>query len=65
LDGSDGGGDGGTRAELRGLMRRLEDAESAQKQDRERVIEQLEKAAGAIDWRLQRLESVRPDEPGN
>jgi hypothetical protein len=43
-------------------MRRLEDAESAQKQDRERVIQQLEKAAGAIDWRLQRLESGRGDD---
>lgn len=62
----DGGGDGDgghMRAELRSLMRRLEDAETAQKKDRERVIEQLEKAAGAIDWRLQRLESVRADEP--
>ena len=60
----EGGGDGGhMRAELGSLMRRLEDAETAQKKDRERVIEQLEKAAGAIDWRLQRLESVRTDEP--
>lgn len=58
-----GGGDGEMRAELRALMRRLEEAESAQKNDRERVIEQLEKAAGAIDWRLQRLEAVRSDEP--
>ena len=60
----EGGGDGGhMRAELGSLMRRLEEAETAQKKDRERVIEQLEKAAGAIDWRLQRLESVRTDEP--
>ncbi len=60
-----GGGEGGAmRAELGGLMRRLEEAETAQKKDRERVIEQLEKAAGAIDWRLQRLESTREDEPG-
>jgi hypothetical protein len=63
-DGSGGGGGAETRAELRALMRRLEDAEAAQKSDRERVIDQLEKAAGAIDWRLQRLESVRNDEPG-
>ena len=63
-DGSAGGG-AETRAELRALMRRLEDAEAAQKSDRERVIDQLEKAAGAIDWRLQRLESVRSDEPGS
>ncbi len=62
--GEGGGGDGGhMRSELRSLMRRLEDAETAQKKDRERVIEQLEKAAGAIDWRLQRLESVRTDDP--
>jgi hypothetical protein len=60
--GGGGGGDGEMRAELRSLMRRLEDAESAQKQDRERVIQQLEKAAGAIDWRLQRLESGRGDD---
>ena len=53
------------RAELGGLMRRLEEAETAQKKDRERVIEQLEKAAGAIDWRLQRLESTREDEPSS
>ncbi len=60
----EGGGDGGhMRAELGSLMRRLEEAETSQKKDRERVIEQLEKAAGAIDWRLQRLESVRTDEP--
>ena len=52
------------RAELGSLMRRLEEAETSQKKDRERVIEQLEKAAGAIDWRLQRLESTRDDEPG-
>jgi hypothetical protein len=58
-----GGGDGEMRAELRSLMRRLEEAESAQKNDRERVIDQLEKAAGAIDWRLQRLEAVRSDDP--
>jgi hypothetical protein len=64
--GSGGGGsDGEMRAELRSLMRRLEDAETAQKQDRERVIDQLEKAAGAIDWRLQRLESVRSDDPSS
>jgi hypothetical protein len=64
--GSGGSGDGGAmRAELGSLMRRLEEAETAQKKDRERVIEQLEKAAGAIDWRLQRLESTRDDdEPG-
>jgi len=61
-----GGGDGGgveMRSELRALMRRLEDAEAAQKSDRERVIDQLEKAAGAIDWRLQRLESAKSDDP--
>ena len=59
-----GGAEGGAmRAELGSLMRRLEEAETAQKKDRERVIEQLEKAAGAIDWRLQRLESTRGDEP--
>jgi len=63
--GTGGSGDGGAmRAELGSLMRRLEEAETAQKKDRERVIEQLEKAAGAIDWRLQRLESTRDDEPG-
>lgn len=62
-DGSGGGGGAEMRAELRSLMRRLEDAEAAQKSDRERVIEQLEKAAGAIDWRLQRLEAVRNEEP--
>jgi chromosome segregation ATPase len=64
--GGGGGGDGGgaeMRAELRGLMRRLEEAEASQKSDRERVIDQLEKAAGAIDWRLQRLETARSDEP--
>ena len=64
--GESGGGEGGAmRAELGGLMRRLEEAETAQKKDRERVIEQLEKAAGAIDWRLQRLESTREDEPSS
>jgi hypothetical protein len=64
--GESGGGEGGAmRAELGSLMRRLDEAETAQKKDRERVIEQLEKAAGAIDWRLQRLESTRTDdEPG-
>ena len=64
--GGGGGGDGGgveMRSELRALMRRLEDAEAAQKSDRERVIDQLEKAAGAIDWRLQRLEAPKSDEP--
>jgi hypothetical protein len=64
--GGGGGGDAGgaeMRAELRALMRRLEDAEAAQKSDRERVIDQLERAAGAIDWRLQRLEAPRGDEP--
>jgi hypothetical protein len=61
--GGSGAGEGELRAELRSLMRRLEEAETSQKQDRERVIEQLEKAAGAIDWRLQRLESVRSDDP--
>jgi hypothetical protein len=60
-----GGGDGEMRAELRSLMRRLEEAESAQKNDRERVIDQLEKAAGAIDWRLQRLEAVKSDDPAS
>jgi hypothetical protein len=62
---SSGGGGAEMRSELRALMRRLEDAEAAQKSDRERVIDQLEKAAGAIDWRLQRLEAVRSDEPGS
>jgi hypothetical protein len=60
-----GGGDGQVRAELRTLMRRLEEAEEAQRSDREKLIQQLEKAAGAIDWRLQRLESPTGDEPGS
>ena len=65
-DGAGGGGGGGeVRAELRTLMRRLEEAEEAQRNDRERLIDQLEKAAGAIDWRLQRLETSKSggDEP--
>jgi hypothetical protein len=44
-------------------MRRLEDAEEAQRTDREKLIQQLEKAAGAIDWRLQRLETSKSDQP--
>jgi hypothetical protein len=60
-----GGGDGQVRAELRTLMRRLEEAEEAQRSDREKLIQQLEKAAGAIDWRLQRLESPTGDQPGS
>jgi DNA repair exonuclease SbcCD ATPase subunit len=61
-DGSGGGG-GEMRSELRTLMRRLEEAEEAQRNDRERLIDQLEKAAGAIDWRLQRLETSKSDQP--
>jgi hypothetical protein len=60
-----GGGDGAMRAELRTLMRRLEEAEEAQRTDREKLIQQLEKAAGAIDWRLQRLETPKTDEPSS
>ncbi len=63
--GGGGGGDGQVRAELRTLMRRLEEAEEAQRSDREKLIQQLEKAAGAIDWRLQRLESPTGDESGS
>ena len=61
--GEGGGGDAEMRAEVRSLVRRLDQAESSQKSDRERMIEQLERAAGAIDWRLQRLETPQGDEP--
>jgi hypothetical protein len=65
-DGGGGGGGGGEmRAEMRTLMRRLEEAEEAQRNDRERLIDQLEKAAGAIDWRLQRLETSKTEDPGS
>jgi len=69
--GGDAGGEGvasqaagpsvpGSAADVRALMRRVEDAEASSKEDREKLMTRLDRMASSIDWRLQRLESGDP-----
>lgn len=55
------GGDGApavdVSADMRALMLRVGEAESASQADRERLMSRLERMASSIDWRLQRLET--------
>lgn len=44
--------------ETAGLMSRLEDAERHRSQSRDKMLEQMEKIASRMDWRLQRLEAA-------
>jgi hypothetical protein len=50
----------GSAADVRALMRRVEDAEASSKEDREKLMTRLDRMASSIDWRLQRLESGDP-----
>jgi len=43
--------------EMKALLRRVEDAEIANSEDREKLMVRLERMASSIDWRLQRLEA--------
>jgi hypothetical protein len=43
--------------EIKALLRRVEDAEIANAEDREKLMVRLERMASSIDWRLQRLET--------
>ncbi len=44
--------------ETAGLLSRLEEAERLRSQNREKMLEQMEKIASRMDWRLQRLEAA-------
>ena len=44
--------------ETAGLLSRLEEAERMRSQNREKMLEQMEKIASRMDWRLQRLEAA-------
>lgn len=44
--------------ETAGLMTRLEEAERLRSQNRDKMLEQMEKIASRMDWRLQRLEAA-------
>ena len=46
--------------EMKALLRRVEDAELANAEDREKLMVRLERMASSIDWRLQRLEAGEP-----
>ena len=46
--------------EMKALLRRVEDAEIANAEDREKLMVRLERMASSIDWRLQRLEAPEP-----
>ena len=48
-------------ADLRALMRRVDEAETSSLADREKLMNRLERMASSIDWRLQRLESDDPE----
>ncbi len=48
--------------EMKALLRRVEDAEIANSEDREKLMVRLERMASSIDWRLQRLEAPEPSE---
>ncbi|HLF68399.1 MAG TPA: hypothetical protein VI503_03565 [Gaiellaceae bacterium] len=56
-------GDGRFRAELRALELRLERAEAEARESRELLMEQIERLASRIDWRLQRLETSQTASP--
>ena len=43
--------------DVRALMARVEEAETASQADRDRLMTRLERMASSIDWRLQRLET--------
>lgn len=47
--------------DVRALMRRVEEAETASQSDRERLMSRLERMASSIDWRLHRLETDEPE----
>ena len=48
--------------EMRQLIRRIEDSEEAAHEGREKLMNQLERMASSIDWRLQRLEADEPSD---
>ena len=45
-------------AEASGILSRLDEADRLRTQSREKMLEQMEKIASRMDWRLQRLESA-------
>ena len=44
------------------LLRRVEEAEEASRSDSKKLMNRLERMASSIDWRLQRLEAVEPQD---
>ena len=44
--------------ETSGILSRLDEAERLRAQSREKMLEQMEKIATRMDWRLQRLETA-------
>lgn len=45
-------------AETSGILSRLDEADRQRSQSREKMLEQMEKIATRMDWRLQRLEAA-------
>lgn len=61
-------GDGRFRVELRGLELRMERLEAAARENRDAVLEQFERLASRLQWRIQQLEAEdahygQPSEP--
>lgn len=54
-------GDGRFRVELRGLEQRMEQLESAARENRDAVLMQFERLASRLQWRLQQLELESSD----
>jgi uncharacterized protein (DUF885 family) len=46
--------------EMHHLMRRLENAEESVREERDTVLEQLDRVASRMDYRLQQLETPAP-----